>query len=106
MKNVCKNNPNCMQIFLHFSGILNSSNQGVLRAYDYLWCLPECGEEGGVHPAGVPARTGQLRHQARLVWRAAVGVEVLDGGGEEGDPLLQLLAQRVLDQLPETQDHA
>ena len=34
-----------------------------------------------------------------------MGVEVLDGGGEEGDPLLQLLRQRVLDQATETQNH-
>ena len=32
-------------------------------------------------------------------------VEVLNGGGEEGNPLLQLLRQCVLDQPTETQDN-
>ena len=37
---------------------------------------------------------------------AGVTVEVLDGGGQEGDPLLELRRERLLQQLPETEDHA
>ena len=37
---------------------------------------------------------------------AGMTVEVLDGGGEEGDPLLQLVGQSVLQEFPEAEDHA
>ena len=35
---------------------------------------------------------------------AGVAVEVLDGGGQEGDPLLELRGERLLQQLPEAED--
>ena len=70
-----------------------------------LWRLPEGGEEAGVDPAAVAGGAGELCHQRGLVGRAGVAVEVPDGGGEEGDPLLQLRGQRVLDQLAEAEDH-
>ena len=37
---------------------------------------------------------------------AGVTVEVLDGGGQERDPLLELRRERLLQQLPEAEDHA
>ena len=68
--------------------------------------LPEGGQQVGVHLAGVPTGAGQLRHQAGLVRRPGMAVEVLDGGGQEGDPLLQLVGQRVLQQFSEAEDDA
>ena len=68
--------------------------------------LPEGGQQVGVHLAGVPAGAGQLGHQAGLVGRAGVAVEVLDGGGEEGDPLLQLVGESVLQELSEAEDNS
>ena len=55
--------------------------------------------------ATVATGTGELCHEGGLVRGAGVAVEVLDGRGQEGDPLLQLGGQRVLDQLPEAEDH-
>ena len=67
--------------------------------------LSEGGQQVGVHLAGVPTGAGQLRHQAGLVRRPGVAVEVLDGGGEERDPLLQLIGERVLQKFSESEDH-
>ena len=55
--------------------------------------------------ATVATGTGELCHERGLVRGAGVAVEVLDGRGQEGDPLLQLGGQRVLDELPEAEDH-
>ena len=68
--------------------------------------LSQGGQEVGVHLARVATGTGQLRHQAGLVRRPGVAVEVLDGGGEEGDSLLQLVGQRVLQEFSEAKDDA
>ena len=68
--------------------------------------LSQGGQQVGVHLAGVPTGAGQLRHQAGLVRRPGMAVEVLDGGGEEGDSLLQLVGQRVLQEFSEAEDDA
>ena len=69
-------------------------------------CLPQGRQQVGVHLAGVATGAGQLGHQAGLVRRPGVAVEVLDGGGEEGDSLLQLVGQRVLQEFSEAEDDA
>ena len=53
--------------------------------------LLQCCQEVRIHLAGVSTSTGELCHEAGLVRRSGVTMEVFDGRCQEWNPFLQLI---------------